>query len=667
MSKVQYQWEKFISNNTPLKDISSWQSQFGPCVLERKNGKAKKVKFKVLIDNPETRIFIIGNFNGWETDLKKLKGYELHHDKYSIFAEIILDNIEHKDKYKFLVLQPKKKDINNYTNYFLQDPAGVYFDEDGNTIFWDYDDPTTYIKKHSFINTINRSTKIMQTDLPGMIVHWKDSKGQLGKDIPKNQYYNFISDSGILDYIKDLGFNTIQFLPFAQSIDGDNWKYRYLVPFQFAIQKNWGTPDDFMRMIDECHKKGIAVIGDFVISHLPYKDFNIFKKSFKENGIHQWINRHGYELYMKEPTSWGTMRVDYDNEFVRKFMISSCLHYMKHYKIDGFRIDNVDGILRFGESGQGEERPNGRNFLKELNSTIYDYNPQALIHFEAHYFYKDNAKLLVIPLENDKKALGATAYNSSRLTYYFHKDYMLKSADEISAWKFKHINDEKEWGQSNSTVADFHNHDAAAGLMELRATGSYAYDTMTIKQPHNHFHAVGKIKVMEAIISFLTEGRTLNLIQTFLLQTGTFEHDSSIKWFLNYNQCNRNLLNYKKEINHIMDDPAFWPIHSKNRNFLNIDEINKIIVIERSSHKSTYIILINLSSWIHHNYKIGVKGKQNYEVIINADLFEYSGSGMANYPNIFNNKPSNNFELLDREVEIPLIAPYQILILKKLK
>ncbi len=654
-----YQWEKFIDNSKATKDIDSWEPQFGLTVTERSGGKATKVRVRVLVDNPETKVYIVGKFNEWG---KNLEGYELVHDDHSVFCEIELDCMKHKDSYKLLVKNKGKET-------YMQDPAGHYFDEDGNTIFWDYEDPQSYKQKHGFIDTIHRSTRILQADLPGLIVHWADKNGVKGADIEQKDYFSYIADSGILDYIKELGFNTIQFLPFAQSIDGDNWKFRYLVPFQFAIQKNWGTPDDFARMIDECHKHGIAVIGDFVIGHLPHKDYSIFGKDGSANGIQNWKNRYGTRIYMKEVTPWGTMRIDYENPYVCRFIISSVLHFMKRYKIDGFRIDNVDGIIRYGKNGDGDERPNGRGFLRELNKTIYEYNPFALMHYEAHYFFEDNAKMLVIPMEDDSRALGATAYNSSRITYYLHTEYMPKSGNEITPWKFRDITEEKDWGQSNSTVADFHNHDAAAGLMEMRCTGSYAYDAMTCTQPENHYHAIGKIKVMEAIISFMGEGRTLDLPQTFLLQTGTFEHDSSIQWHLAFNQASNNVLAYKKAVNLVMDDPAFWPMFTKNRKFLNVDDANKIIVIERSAtwkgKTSLFTIVINLSSWFHHNYKVGVTGKKDFEVVLNSDLFDYAGSGMAAYPKILKNSPSKNFELLDREVELGTIGPYGVVVLKE--
>lgn len=659
--RFQYQWENFISDNKAKKEIDKWECKYGPIVMERDSkGYAKSVRFQLLLDNPNSKVYLIGKFNGWgEINLDE---YELKHDENSLFCYIDVDCMKHKDAYKFLLKQ-------NDQTFYMQDPAGVFFDDIGNTIFWDYKDPTTYKQKYDFIDTVNRSTKVMQTDLPGLITHFADKKGVCGRDIKNKEYYKFITESGVIEHIKKLGFNTIQFLPFAQSIDGDNWKFRYLVPFQFAIQKNWGTPDEFSRMIDEFHKHDIAVIGDFVIGHLPFKDYNVFGCDGELEGIQIWLNRHNTRLYMKEETPWGTMRIDYDNEYIRKFIVSSCLHFLKYYKIDGLRIDNVDGILRYGHNGDGDERPNGRRFLRELAKTLYEYNPFALIHLESHFFKNDNAKMLVVPFEEDKRALGATCYNSSRLTYYFHTQLMPKSGEKISAWKFQQITEEKEWGQSNSTIADFHNHDAAAGLMEMRCTGSYAYDTMTIKQPHNHYNAIGKIKVMEAIIAFCTEGRILDLIQTFLLQTGTFEHDSSIQWHLAFTQASNNMVEYKRRINELMDEPSFFPMFTKNRKFLNIDDINKIIVVERSceykGRKQKFVVVINLTSWIHHNYKVGVIGSKNYKVIFNSDLFDYAGSGMASFPKILKNGKSQNFEYLDRELELPKLGPYNVVVLEE--
>lgn len=660
-----YHWEKYIYQKTPEKDISNWSADFGPRVVQRDEfGKALKVEFRLLLLNSNIDVYVVGDFNGWRRDMAGLEKYKLTLDEHGAIGSVVVDGVKHGDSYKFLV-------VSDNTRKLFHDPAGFYFNDMGNTVFWDFEDSSCYKQRFDLIDNTNRSIKIMQTDLPGLISHFANKEGVCGRDVSQKDYYNFISDSGIIEHIKELGFNTVQFLPFAQSIDGDNWKFRYLVPFQFAIQKNWGNPNDFARMIDKFHEAGIAVIGDFVIGHMPFIDFNLFGQDCHDNGIHVWKKEDGNYVYLKDKTTWGTIRPDYENIYVRKFFIDSCLSFLKNYRIDGYRIDNVDGIIRFGDNGDGPERPSGRTFLRELNSSIYSYNPYAMINYEAHYFYEDNAKMLVVPMESDERALGATAYNESRITYFFHSLYMPKAIDELSVWKVKEIIDEKEWGQSNSTVADFHNHDAAAGLMEMRCTGSYAYDTMTCKQPHNHFHALGKIKVMEGIISFIEEGRTLDLMQTFLLQTGTFEHDSSIHWFLTFNELNRNVVEYKRKVNEIMDDIAFWPRFVSGRSFLNLDDKNKVLVVERFAEhegkRSRYIIVINMSAWRHHDYRVGVRTENKYRLVLNSDEFKYAGFGMVSYPEVFENFSSNNFELLSREIRIGQIAPYGVVVLKEVE
>ncbi|MCK4996867.1 alpha amylase C-terminal domain-containing protein [Candidatus Pacearchaeota archaeon] len=666
LDNYKYQWEINSENTEPKNNLKDWVSNYGANVIDRdEDGFASKIKFNVLIDNADLDVFVVGDFNNWESDILKLKTYKLKKDQHSVIGNVDLDDVKHKDEYKLLVHNNKTK-----SQFMIQDPAGALFSDSGNNIFWDYNDPSAYSPKFDFVNTFERSVKIMQTDLPGLVAHFANKNNICGKDIDNKNLYRFIAESGVIEEIKNLGFNTVQFLPFAQSIDGDNWKFRYLVPFQFAVQKNWGTPDDFAYMIDMFHKNKIAVVGDFVLGHLPSKDFSIFGQSSADHGLHQWkkqnsSNGHERRLYMKEETSWGTMRVDFDNAYVRDFFISSCIHFMKYYHVDGFRVDNVDGIIRYGDSGQGEDRPNGRKFLRELNQAIYSFNPAALINYEAHFFYDDNAKMLIAPINSDSRALGGTAYNSSRMTHYFHTKYMFNASENISVWKFRNIVEEKVWGKSNSTIADFHNHDAAAGLMENRCTGAYAYNCMMEGGESNHIHGVGKIKVMEALISLAGEGRTLDLLQTFLLQPGTFEHNSSIEWFQSFNEISRALVDYKKDINLLMDDSAFWPKNVKHRNFLSVDDKNKVLVIERKGDDSKYIIVINTSSWKHYDYSVGIKDGEEYITVFNSDKLKYAGFGLASYPDKLKVNSSNNFELLDKEIVLPILPPYGVIVFKK--
>jgi len=660
LRSIFYQWESLLYQEKRSRK-TNYNKEFGYTILTRnREGKAKKVSFAVYVNNPHKEVYLVGKFNKWgkeNTEAYKLEKHETG------FQSIVVDTITHKDAYLFLVKE------NNHKS-FLRDPASTCFDKEGNSVFWDFDDPSTYKKKFPGPNTLRQTTKILQTDLPGLVARWYEwdaSACTLAET--KDDLFTYIKKCGVIKKIKELGFNTIQFLPLAQSIDGDNWKFRYLSPYPFAIQKNWGTPDSFLALVDAFHKEGIALITDIILSHSPYKDYSLFGIRGEDVGIHQWQSKQGEDTYLEEFTPWGTKRFRYGDEHVRRYLVESALHFLTTYAVDGFRIDNVDGILRYGDAGQGEERPFGRLFLRELIKEVYLHNPLALIHLESHYFYGDNAKMLVAPLTSDVRALGATAYNSSRLTYYFHKELMPKAAEDISIWRFEQIREEKEWGRSNSTIADFHNHDAAAGLMAERATGSYAYDALVLKNPHLWFHACGKIKIMEAIIAFGCEGRTLNLLQTFLLQEGTFEHDSSIHWgMLKENDNSKKIIEYKKQINSLLEHPAFWPENTLYRQYLNVDEKNKVLVIKREDNttgtKDVFYILINLSNKETNNYAFGIQEKGDFELVFNSDEKNFLGTGNAKLPQALRTTKSNQFALFKEEICIPIVAPYHVVIFK---
>ncbi|MCF7798923.1 alpha amylase C-terminal domain-containing protein [Candidatus Woesearchaeota archaeon] len=659
---IQYQWESLLYR----KDVSrsySYNQEFGPCVLTRdKDDNAEKVQFTVYVNDPNKDVYLVGEFNDWGKDKDEFKL-----NKFDTgFQTITTTSVKHKDAYLFLV-------NDNGHEFLLRDPASVCFDKKGNSQFWDFDDPSTFKKKYEGPNTLHRATKILQTDLPGLVAQWFEwDENAATIANTKEDLFTYIRTCGVLEKVHELGFNTIQFLPIAQSIDGDNWKFRYLSPYPFAVQRNWGTPDSFLALIDECHRLGIAIITDIILSHSPHKQYTLFGMRGEDVGIHRWQSKHKEDTYLEEFTPWGTKRFRYGDEHVRRYLVESALHVLTRYGVDGFRIDNVDGILRYGDAGQGDERPHGRLFLRELIAEIYKHNPLALIHLESHYFYGDNAKMLVAPLDSDNRALGATAYNSSRLTYYFHKEIMPKTAEEISVWRFEQIREEKEWGKSNSTIADFHNHDAAAGLMAERATGSYAYDALILKRHNLWFHAIGKIKIMESIIAFGCEGRILDLLQTFLLQEGTFEHDSSIHWgMLKNDERSQKIVQFKKEINNVLNHPAFWSENTLYRKYLNVDEQNKVLVIKRedktTNSNEEFYILINLSSKETFDYAFGIEEVGEYELVFNSDEKAFMGTGKAQLPKELKATKTQRFALFKEEILIPSIAPYHVLVFKHKK
>lgn len=141
----------------------------------------------------------------------------------------------------------------------------------------------------------------------------------------------FDAVSSRLDDLKDLGINTIEFMPVAQFPGERNWGYDGTYPF--AIQNSYGGPEGLQRTVNECHAKGLAVILDVVYNHLGPEG--------------NYLRDFGPYFTSKYKTPWGDA-VNFDDAFsdeVRLFFIESALHLFCDYHVDALRIDAVHGIV----------------------------------------------------------------------------------------------------------------------------------------------------------------------------------------------------------------------------------------------------------------------------------------------------------------------------------
>lgn len=658
---IHYQWELSLYSQEDTSQVIP--VDFGYHVLDRYNsGHAKKIRFQTYLKTSalkQGKLYLVGIWNSWgDCSLEELSSYAFI-QKDDFLCVDCEDVLSHKDPYLFLFIdsQTKKRTL-------LRDPASVYFDEQANSVFWDFEDPTAYKQKHVLPELVFRPTIIMQTELKGLVHHWHTfTQEGISFEKYKGDACSYIIQSGILDYIKELGFNTIQWLPVHRTIDGENWKYRYLSCFPYSFDTRYGNPDSFAQLVDECHKRGIAIICDIVMGHAPYKDFMFQQLKGEDVGLGVWDTTFG-KLFFDEETSWGTKRYNFEDLVIQKFITQSVVFFQQQYSIDGIRIDNLDGLLRHGDAGQGAERSFGRSFLRRFVQTLRKQNSDFLIHVESHYFHGDNARLLVAPQTMHERALATTAYTSSRLTYWFHTEFMPKAAENISLWALEQIRQEKEWGKSSSTVADFHNHDAAAGLMPMRATGSYAYDALTLGNEQLRYHAIGKIRVMQAYIAFCCEGRFLNLLQSFLLQTGTFEHDASVHWDLLSQKDSSSCATFLQVTNNLVkQNVVFWPQNALTKTCVHVDDQNKVIMYSKKDTltKKEFLILINFSANSVDNYLLGVSQNKNLVCCFDSG-FENEQFYQRPSQELFESKETTFFEQYSFAIKIPKIKPYNVLV-----
>jgi maltooligosyltrehalose trehalohydrolase len=198
--------------------------------------------------------------------------------------------------------------------------------------------------------------------------HWEDEKWRgialsemiiyelhVGTYTPEGTFESIINR---LTDIKEVGINVIEIMPIAQFPGERNWGYdgTYL----FAVQNSYGGCEGLKKLVNECHKMGIAVILDVVYNHLGPEG--------------NYLRDFGPYFTDKYRTPWG-MAVNFDGAYsneVRNFFIENALHWFKNYHIDGLRIDAIHGILDLSATP----------FLQELADRVREFSS-----YEGRIYY----------------------------------------------------------------------------------------------------------------------------------------------------------------------------------------------------------------------------------------------------------------------------------------
>ncbi len=181
----------------------------------------------------------------------------------------------------------------------------------------------------------------------------------------------------------EIGINAIELMPVAQFPGERNWGYDGSFPF--AVQNSYGGPGGLKIFVNECHKKGVAVIIDVVYNHLGPEG--------------NYLTDFGPYFTNKYQTPWG-MTINFDDAYsdeVRKFFIENAMHWFRNYHIDALRLDAIHGITDMS----------AKPFLKELSEKVEEFSDKKGRKFYLIAESDLNDARVIIPREAGGYGLDA--------------------------------------------------------------------------------------------------------------------------------------------------------------------------------------------------------------------------------------------------------------------
>ena len=276
-------------------------------------------------------IFVIGDFNNWSYSTE----YQMKKDGETGYFWLDITNLEPGKEYVFqyAIKRPdgSMSQISDAYTHKTVDPNDHYIPEDI------YPNQLTYPAEAdgpcAVIQTARKKFEWSEATLNFK----RPNKNNLviyevwAYDFSPLRSFDAITKR--LDYIENLGVNAIEFMPISEFEGNISWGYN--PTHYFALDKAYGTPESFKTLVDECHKRGIAVIIDMVFNHAT--GWAPFNKMFPlaENPYFNLTPPHGDNVF----EDW-----NHDCEGTRNMFHRALKYWLEEYKIDGYRMDLAHGL-----------------------------------------------------------------------------------------------------------------------------------------------------------------------------------------------------------------------------------------------------------------------------------------------------------------------------------
>jgi len=412
-----------------------------------------------------------------------------------------------------------------------------------------------------------------------------------------------------LDRLKDLGINTVEVMP-PEEFKGDkNWGYDPDAPF--APESAYGSPEDMKRFVDEAHKRGIAVVMDWVPNHMSADDGDVLK-----NVDGSSLGRDGIYFYTdgREDTGFGP-RPDYGRPEVRKYWEDNATNWLDEYHIDGLRVDSTVTVRR---DKNGAPIDDG---FKLLQTVAEDVHARGKI-----YIGED--------LQNDERitsptSKGGAGFDSQWDPGYFYyplRDVISQSDDRNrNMGRVVEALTQRYNGDPSQRVIFMENHDVSGHPGENNQTR--IPDIISPNSPEDYY--ARKRSTLAAAVMLTSPGVPLEFQGEEMLDTNAFTFDNTPNLDWSREQKFSGIRDMYKDLNHLRlnTDGNTAGLSGANVKILQQNDDAKVVAYKRwdkGGAGDDTIVITNFSNTPLNAYSVGLPEGGNWKVRFNGDLSKYS-------------------------------------------
>lgn len=566
----------------------------------QKNGE-KGYFFGVWAPNA-AQVYVIGDFNEWKEESNPMVRMEESDGIWTAF----IPGVQEGSLYKFLILTPEGRKIykaDPFANYAEFRPGTASRTTDLSTFRWT---DQKWLEDRSRKNLYEEPMAVYECHIGSWMKH---------PSHPDGGFYTYREfGDRLLEYLKEMKYTHIELMGIAEHPFDGSWGYQ--VTGYYAPTARYGTPEDFMYLINLMHRNGIGVILDWVPAHFCPDEHGlacfdgqcIFEDPDPRKGQHP---------------DWGTRIFNLAKNEVKNFLIANALYWVREFHVDGLRVDAVASMLYLDygkKDGEWVANINGGNenldaieFFKHLNSVVRGTYPDVMMIAEESTAW---------PRVTDTIENGGLYF-----TYKWNMGWMHDFCDYMKLDPFF-----RKGAHHMMTFAMSYNSSEHYILPLSHDEVVHLKCSMVEKMPGYQVDKYANLRVGYTFL-FGHSGKKLLFMGQDFGQEREWSEERELDWFLLGQDLNRGLKDYVKELLELYRNyPVMYKIDSDWSGFewINADDAQRSIYSffrKDETGKNRILFILNMTPIEYKDFRVGVPEAGTYKLLLDSASTKFGGQG----------------------------------------